>query len=308
MRTSSPEAGGDPPERAVQPAALQQLVRSERTGRDHDALRGEARSPAPRPGAGALGGDAVAVGAGAVPERRDVDDLTLGVHLRAGLLGEVEVVLDERVLGVVRAADHAARALDAAGALRTLAAEVRIGDGHALLAEVHADPGLLVGVPDAEVLAERSQDVVGRVVGGDVGDPEHPLGLVVVGPQRVLPPGVEGGPLRVGVEGGQRPVERVRVAERAAADPGAAGDRHVLEGREPEDPLQAELRQEEVALEIPGGAREVLVSEAPAGLEDADRVALLAQPQRARGAAEPRADDHPVVVEPLGHGASLSRR
>ena len=48
-------------------------------------------------------------------------------HPRAELLGEVQVVLDERVLGAMRAADHAASAQLAAGAIWALAAEVRVG-------------------------------------------------------------------------------------------------------------------------------------------------------------------------------------
>src|SRR5918994_737415 len=50
---------------------------------------------------------------------------------RAGALGQPEVVLREGVLGVVRAADHAAPARDAARALRPGAAEERVRHGHA---------------------------------------------------------------------------------------------------------------------------------------------------------------------------------
>ena len=129
-------------------------------------LRGVERAPVPaQPGAGALGRDRVAVGAVARAERADVDDLALGHHAAAALLGEPEVVLDERVLRPEGAADHAAPAADAAGAVGPVAAEERVGDGRAGRAEEHADAGLRVGLVGADVAAELAQQVIGRVVG-----------------------------------------------------------------------------------------------------------------------------------------------
>jgi hypothetical protein len=46
------------------------------------------------------------------------------------------------------------------------------------------------------------------------------------------------------------------------------------------------------------GAANVLVLPAPAGLHDADPVALLGSAEGGHAAAEPRADDRHVVVEP----------
>ncbi len=70
----------------------------------------------------------------------DVDDGRQRVHNRAGTLSEVQVVLDQRVLGVVAAPGHAGAAVDAGVAGGTRAAEERIGDlGAGLLAEQHAD-------------------------------------------------------------------------------------------------------------------------------------------------------------------------
>ena len=52
--------------------------------------------------------------------------------------------------------------------------------------------------------------------------------------------------------------------------------------------------------------REILVAIAPPALEHADLVALFREPQRRDAAAEPGADDEPVVVEvSLRHGVSL---
>ena len=90
------------------------------------------------------------------------------------------------------------------------------------LAEEDADGRLLVGVADAELLAELAQQLVGGVVVRVLRDAEHPLGLGVVGRERALPV-LHVRPLRVLEEGLRRHVERVRVAEAAAAD-AAAGD------------------------------------------------------------------------------------
>ena len=143
---------------------------------------------------------------------------------------------------------------------------------------------------------KRAQRVVGGVVGRDGRDAEHPLRLVEVLGERGLPVVLEARPLRVLVEARARAVQRVRVAEAAAADAGAADDRHVLEERQAEDPVQAQARREEVAAQVPGGLRELVVGEPPAGLEDADAVALLGQPVRGDAATEPGSHDDPVEV------------
>ena len=293
-------------QRAVQPAGGEQLVGAERAGREDHAAGGEGLAAAPDPGAGVLGRDLVALGAVGGAERPDVGDEPLGVDLGAGALGQPQVVLDQRVLGAVRTADHAAAAAQAGRAVGACAVEERVGDRRPRLAvEQHADARLGVRVLDADLARVLAQQVVGGVV-LVVGDhAEHPLGLVVVRRQRRLPV-VEAGPLGVLVEPAARAVERVRVAERAAADAGAADDRHVLEGREAEDAAQPEPRRPEVAPQVPGGAREVVVAEAAAALEHADRVALLAQAQRGDAAAEAGADDQPVVV--VGHRPGLYRR
>src|SRR6478736_838094 len=89
----------------------------------------------------ALGHDEVALRPVVGAQRPDVYDLALGHHVDAAPLGEPEIVLDERVLGPLRAADHAAPTARAAGALRPLAAEEGIGHRLARLAEEDADAG-----------------------------------------------------------------------------------------------------------------------------------------------------------------------
>jgi hypothetical protein len=108
-------------------------------------------------------------------------------------------------------------------------------------------------------------------------------------------------PLRVLVERRERLVERVRVDQRAAADAGTGHDQAVLERVDPLDAVAAELRAEQEPLGVERGLGQVLVLEPGAGLEYADPVALLGQPQRGHGPAEPGADDEDVVVE-LGAG------
>ena len=300
------EAVGDARQRAREPGRCEQAVGAERAG-GHDHAAGGERAAAPaQPCAGMLGRHLVAAGAVGGAERLDVDHHALGQHLGAGALGQPQVVLDERVLGAVRAAHHAAPAAHAARAVRPGAVEVRIGNRlPRARAEEHAHARLGIGVLDADLARVLAQQVIGVIVLVVGDDAEHPLGLVVVRSEVGLPVG-QLAPLRVLVEAPARPVERVRVAERAAADPGAAHDRDVLEQRQPEDPAQPEPRRPEVAAHVPGGRRHLVVGEPAAALEHANRVALLAQAQRGDAATEARADDQPVVV--VGHHASLYRQ
>ena len=67
--------------------------------------------------------DLVALAAVGGPSGRISRTVRSGVHLRAPLLGEIEVVLHERVLGAVGASDHAATAQLAAGPVGGIAIE-----------------------------------------------------------------------------------------------------------------------------------------------------------------------------------------
>ncbi len=140
-----------------------------------------------QPGAGALAGDRVAVGAVGGAERADLGHLALGLDLDPELLGEPEVVLHQRVLGPVAAADHAAAAAHAAGAVRALAAEEGVLDLDAGLVEEDADPGVGEGLADADLLAVFLQQLVGRPDAFVLDHAEHPLGGVVVRRQLAAP-------------------------------------------------------------------------------------------------------------------------
>ena len=193
---------------------------------------------------------------------------------------------------------------DAGVAVRAGAAEVRVRDELALLvlraAEEDPDRGRVERVLDAELLGDLQHDVVGRRVQRVLDDAEHPLRLVVVRRQLAAPVG-DVAPLRVPVERVERLVERVGVDQRATADAGPGHDQRVADRLDPLDAVAADLGPEEVALEVEGGLREVLVLEARSGLEHADAVALLGQPERRDRAAEARADDEDVEVV-VGHG------
>ncbi|GMA22125.1 hypothetical protein GCM10025862_41480 [Arsenicicoccus piscis] len=155
------------------------------------------------------------------------------MDLDAQPLGEVQVVLDQCVLGAVPAAGHALAALEAASALGPGAPEVGVRAGTTrLLRPVapveHPDRREPERGPHAEPLADLADDLVGRGEGGVRDDTEHPPGLVVEGGELGLPVR-DGTPLRVPVERVvRRLVERVRVVERTTSDARPGQDEHVV--------------------------------------------------------------------------------
>ena len=198
------DAVREPRQRAAEAAALEQLVGAERAGGDDDAARRQHLAVLAEPRAGVLARDRVAVRAVGRAERADLGDGALGEHLDAVALGEPEVVLDQRVLGVVAAADHAGAAADAARARRPVAAEVGVGDGLARLAEEDPDAGGRVGLGDAHLGRELAQQRVGgpfALVGRHA---EHALGGVVVR-ARARPPSPRARPT---AGRGRRPTRR----------------------------------------------------------------------------------------------------
>jgi hypothetical protein len=131
---------------------------------------------------------------------------------------------------------------------------------------------------------------------GRVGDhAEHPLRLAIVRHQLGAPIG-DVRPLPVGEERLRRHVERIGVVQRSAADAGAGQNHHVAQQMDALDAVHAELGRPQELAQIPGGLGEILVGEAAAGLEHADAVALLGQPQRGDTAPKTRTDDQDVVV------------
>jgi hypothetical protein len=226
------------------------------------------------------------------------------VHDGAGLLGQVEVVLHQGVLGVVPAADHALADLEAAASARAGAAEERVVDLDARLlaavaAEEDPDRRRPKGGGDAHLLGDLSVDPVGqghRRVGDD---PQHPVGLVVERRQ-LGPPVGDVCPLPVAIEGVRlRFVEGVGVVERPAADSGAGQDHHVGQRMDALDSLEAQLGRPEEALEVPRRFRELLIGPPAAGFQHADLVALFGQPQRGDAATEAAADHENVMVGDL---------
>src|SRR5207245_2060367 len=105
----------------------------------------------------------------------------------ASLFGQVEVVLVQRVLGVVAAADHASSAKHTSRPRRTLAAEVGVGDLLSRLAEKDGD----VGSPESSALADLLRALPQDSIG--LGEPwigrgaQHPLCRDVVRCERLFP-------------------------------------------------------------------------------------------------------------------------
>ncbi len=281
---------------------VQQPLGAERGRGEHDLVGGQhaRRRTPPQLGRGAPDVHVVP----APVTGRDPGDRGQRQHGGAVLLGEVQVVLHQGVLGVVPAAGHALAAVAAGVAVGTLATEVRVGDvvGRRLAgpAEEHPDRCRPERLPHAHLLGDLAHHLVGRRVQRVRHHAEHPLRLVVVRRQLGAPVG-DVAPGGVGVEGGQRLVERVRVDQRPAADAGPRQDQAVLQDVDALDAVAAGLRPEQEPLEVPRRRREVLVGEPCTRLEHADAVALLGQPQGRDRSAEARADDQDVEVR-CGHG------
>ncbi len=136
----------------------QQLVGAVGAGGEHHVIGGEGAAPTARPAS------ARPVRLHDVPAARTRPDGVHGRHrddLGTGLFGQVEVVLDERVLRSHRTSRHAGAAVGAASAGRAGAAEERVVDRLARLAEEHADRGVDEGVADSHLLGDLADHAVG---------------------------------------------------------------------------------------------------------------------------------------------------
>ena len=224
-----------------------------------------------------------------------------GLDRGAPLFGQVQVVLDQRVLRVVPAAHHAAAAVDTAAPRRTFPAEVRVGHLLALAigrAEEGPDRRQLPGVRGAELAGDVAQQDIGRP-GARIGrDAEHPAGGVVVGTEQGLPVG-QVAPGRCGEHLVPRRHQHVGIAQAAAADARAVQHEDVAEGADLQNPEAAERGGPERLPDVPVGAGKVLVAEALAPLEHMHPVALFGEPKRRDAAAEPGADDD--EIKDVGH-------
>ncbi len=128
-----------------------------------------------------------------------------GCTVAPGPLGQVQVVLDQRVLRIVAAAGHALPHLQAALAARARAAEERVLGSHAWFlaaapAEEHADRRHAERVACPHLHRHLPDDLVRRGHGRVAHHPEHPLRLVVVR-RELSPPAGDVRPLPVPVEG-----------------------------------------------------------------------------------------------------------
>jgi len=90
---------------------------------------------------------------------------------------------------------------------------------------------------------------------------------------------------------------------RAAADPGAGEDEHVVEVLDALDSVELHGGEPDELRQVPLGLRDLLILPAPTGLHDRDPVALLRGTKRGDAPTEPGTDDHHVVVE-LRHETS----
>src|SRR4029079_7745593 len=198
---------------------------AERPGRNDDAFAAKLASSmeeARRP----LGGDHVPT----FVERSNVDDARLGENLGSTLLCKIQVILIERVLGLVPTADHACAAADAAGAVGALAAEERIRNRLARLAEVDADGRAMKRVAATEIIGDLFQQAIGFDEGFARHRTEHAPRSVVVRSELLLP--VEADPLRF-IEGLRRRLQqRVRIPETAAADAYSVKEEDVTQHRD----------------------------------------------------------------------------
>ena len=141
----------------------EQVQRAQRRGREDHAAAGEAAAPAGHDGGWDREHFVALASVGTAVQRPDVHHLGFGEDPRAGLLGQVEVILVQGVLGAIAAAHHAAAAADATGALRSLAAEIGVGISlarrFALGPFEDGNPGAIEGVPYPVLFRRPLQDV-----------------------------------------------------------------------------------------------------------------------------------------------------
>ena len=94
--------------------------------------------------------DRVSLGAVRGAQRSHVGDCALRVDPHPEAFSEPQIVLHERVLGAVAAADHALPAADTARPGWTVAVEIRVGVLNAGFAEIDPHARVAVGVLDPQ--------------------------------------------------------------------------------------------------------------------------------------------------------------
>ena len=214
-------------------AAHQQRQGAEHARRAHDLTRAHGLPGAEqaRPGAqGRSQHDFVAVRAAPIgaADATYGDGFALGLDACAAFFREIQVVLVQRILGVVLAAGHARAAADAALAVGAYTAEVGIGRGFARSAEEHADVGDLHAIAAAHFLGHFTQHLISRPQHRIRHGPEHALGGAVVRRQLGLPV-AHARPLRIDEERPGRHQQRVGVHQAAAAHAAAGQGENVVQ-------------------------------------------------------------------------------
>ncbi len=144
------------------PAAGEQPVGAQRAGGEHDAAGGDllAAAAAAAKRAAVHVRDRVALSAVRGAHGPHVGDCALRVDPHPEALGEPQIVLHERVLGPVAAADHALPATQAAGPGRTVPFEIRVGMLNTRRTEIDPHARVAVGVLDAERAGQLAQEDV----------------------------------------------------------------------------------------------------------------------------------------------------
>lgn len=205
----------------------------------------------------------------------------------------MEVILDERVLGVVAAADHARADVLATRARGTFAAEVGIGNRLAFVTEKDADLGWAKRTALSQLFRDRFQRAVGGPFARIRGHAQHSARRVVMRTKEGLPIG-EIAPRRRIEQLIARFQEDVAVPQTAAADAAAVENQHAVEERHFQDAETAQRGQPQILPDDPVATREILVAVALAALQHEHAVALFRQTHRGNAAAESGANHHIV--------------
>lgn len=223
----------------------------------------------------------------------------------ARLLGEMEVVLDQRVLRTDSAAGHTSPAFRATCAFGSFSAEERVRHGNSCLPEENTDGGGgREGLPHAHLFGYVLHHRIGRSEGRIGANTQHPFGLVVVRRQFVVPVS-DVRPLTVFEEPIGWLIQRVGVVQRPTSDAGPRHHEHIRKKMDALNPITSDPRRPQVLSKSPTGFRQLVVGKPSTGFEHPDAVALLRQAKSGDTATESRTDNHHVVVR-SGHASTLS--
>jgi hypothetical protein len=174
----------------------------------------------------------------------NVPHLALGPDLRAPFLGKIQVVLHQRVLGIIAAAHHAPAAVVAGPARRTFPIEIGIGVFLSLftrLAKERPDGGWAEGQIGFQLGGNFLQHLIGRPFAGVGGYTEHAAGGVVVRQQDILPVGqvFPGGVIEQLIRGLH---QDIGIPQASATHAGAVQNKDILEWADLQNAKTAQRR------------------------------------------------------------------